>query len=161
MDYMKIDVSQGNRAAFASSEHWGRKRWTEITVWHFPNGMIGNRQWIVEVKALSKVPGEITKTRRLGSSSLERALRLVDETDMGLVVRETALEYAQEHGIPVRGPQQVPDDTEGAIAWLYGDLNPGLVEPINSHDLLQFLLPFVDRSAFQDWIRRERSKANG
>jgi hypothetical protein len=173
MDPHNIDTSQGKMIAHASTKRWGRARWTEISVWHFADGIIGGKAWLAEVKACSTVREERTKTTRLASASLERALKIIDESDTGIAVRETAFEYAEDQGILPRTPgkQVVPVDYDAAIDWLYGHvLNRGeKLQAMADLDIyeeggkllcgIDKLLPFVDRKAFQAWVARQE-KAN-
>lgn len=107
MNPMKIDVAQAAIAARGSTKHWLRARWTEITVYHLQHREMGNKVWLVEVAAHSSVAGERTKTQRLGSSSLLRALKLVGDSDLGISVREAALEYAEERQLPTSATDPV------------------------------------------------------
>ena len=117
MNPMQIDVTAGRRLAFASSEKDGRDRWTELSVYHVP---LLRRPWVAEALGCSNVPGETVKRRVLASASLERALNLFDESDLGVIVKESAREAAEEEGIPARPPQHVPASDRDALAILFG-----------------------------------------
>lgn len=175
MNPMIIETAGAVLVAEGSSKGWMRKRWTEIRCWHFPHGIQnGGKCWLVEVAALSREPGERKKTSRMASASLERALSIVDESDMGMIVRETAKEYAEDHGIPLRmpGKQLVPEGLHNGLAWLCGvpaeqldtialqdkmgigiRVGHGPLQPV-----FDALLPFVDRRAFQAAMKREKAR---
>lgn len=60
--------------------------------------------------------GERTKLRRLASTSLERALKLFEDSDFGIIVKETAREWVEQNI-----PRTAEDWTdEQALARLYG-----------------------------------------
>jgi len=99
LDPMNIDETAGRLAAIASSRDDGRERWTELRVFYMP---LARRKWLAQADGVSLVPGERLKRRRLASASLERALKLFDDSDLGIAVKEGAMEYAEENGLPVR-----------------------------------------------------------
>jgi hypothetical protein len=179
-DPSKIDLTNARRVAYASSEADGRGRWTELSVWHHPQGAFGGKCWISQIDACSSREGERTKTRRLASASLARALEPIEDSDLGLAVKAAALEYAEDNGLPLRKPgrQVVPDGEREALAWLFGidaaDLSLraagkalGKGESTMRQALasgrevmvpLRSLLPFVDRQAFQAAVEREADR---
>lgn len=112
-----VDLSGGERIAFASSEGDGRERWTELAVYHFDQPPTHRRNWMAVSIGRSVVAGERDKERRLLVGSLERALKLFDEgTELGVIVCEEAREweYDREHGhFQTRFPS--PDVMLGAI----------------------------------------------
>jgi len=178
---MQLDLTNARRVAATSSEHDGRGRWTELAVYHFADGMLGGKVWVAEIRACSAREGERTKTRRLHSASLERALGLFDDSDLGRAVSEAAREYAEDEGIAGRRPgrQVIPDDDRAALAWLFGLDSPdalslravgkalGKGESTMRQALaggrevmipLRALLPFVDRIAFQKAMEKDNAR---
>jgi hypothetical protein len=177
---MNLNLTNARRVAAASSEHDGRGRWTELAVYHFADGMLGGKVWVSEIKACSAREGERTKTRRLHSASLERALGLFDDSDLGRAVSEAAREYAEDEGIAGRRPgrQVIPDTDRDALAWLYGvpDYDVSIREAARALGAneatmraaimanrpikisLSALLPFVDRIAFQKAMEKDNAR---
>lgn len=95
-----VDLSKGERIAFASSEADGRDRWTELAVYYFADPPTPKRHWLSQSVGRSVVPGERDKERRLLVGSLERALKLFDEgTDLGVIVCEQAREWWEERNL--------------------------------------------------------------
>src|SRR3546814_16210357 len=86
-DPMSIDLEATGTAciAFATSEHNGSARWTELSVYRLPDG-----KFLSQVQGKSSISGERTKTQRLASTSLERVLKLFADSDIGVVAAETA-----------------------------------------------------------------------
>jgi hypothetical protein len=181
MDPMNIDTSLAIVVAEAASAARGG-RWTVLRVLYLGDTGPGGRAWLAEVEARSNLGNERTKTRRMNSASLERALELIDDSDMGIAVKAAAREYCEDHGLPIRKPgrQQVPTDPKAALAWLYGlavgetlSLNAAAADLGTNESTMRAaiaagreikvpllaLLPFVDRIAWQDFIAREREKA--
>lgn len=179
-DPSKIDLTDAHCVVFATSEPDRRSRWTEISVWHHPQGAFGGKCWISEIAACSAVEGERTKVRRLASASLERALSPIEDSDLGIGVKEAAREYAEDHGLPLRKPgrQVVPEGEREALAWLFG-VEPGELslnaaakalgkgESTMRQALaggrevmvpLRALLPFIDREAFRAAVERETAR---
>lgn len=179
-DPTKIDLTDARRVAFASSETDGRGRWTVLAIYHHPQGAFGGKCWVSEIGAYSNRPGERTKIRRMASASLERALSPIEDSDLGIAVKEAAREYAEDHGLPVRKPgrQVVPEGEREALAWLFGcepgdlSLNAaakalGKGESTMRQALaggrevmvpIRALLPFIDREAFRAAVERETAR---
>lgn len=111
-DPMTICLDGADCIARASSEGDGRQRWTCLSVYMLPD-----RRYLAQSQGMSLVPGERTKTRRLASTSLERALKLFDDSDLGVAVSETAREWAESRA---EGAPGVWTDRE-ALARLYGE----------------------------------------
>lgn len=166
MDPMNIDETAGYLAAIASSREDGRERFTELRVYYIA---LARRKWLAQADGCSMVPGEGLKRRRLASASLERALKLFDDSDLGIAVKESAREYAEEHGAPAFAGEGAPADDRAALAALFG-VQPGDVSINgaakafglgesslrmalkNGTDVrvpLRSLFPFIDRAAFQ------------
>src|SRR3546814_4257039 len=91
---MAIDLEATGTAciAFATSEHNGSARWTELSVYRLPDG-----KFLSQVQGKSSISGERTKTQRLASTSLERVLKLFADSDNGVVAAATARERSAEH----------------------------------------------------------------
>src|SRR3546814_14386502 len=91
---MSIDLEATGTAciAFATGEHNGSARWTELSVYRLPDG-----KFLSQVQGKSSISGERTKTQRLASTSLERVLKLFADSDIGVVAAETAREWAEQH----------------------------------------------------------------
>jgi hypothetical protein len=162
-----IDLTNAQLAATATSEGDGRERFTVLNVWYVPDH---SRPWVAEALGVSTLPGEVTKTRRLASASLERAMRLLDDSDLGVIVKEGAREWAQEHGAPVlpRGGLSAACDRE-ALALLFGvgieavsisaaavafnmgesTLRMSMKDGRDIRVPLRRLLPYLDRAAFR------------
>lgn len=165
------DTANATIVATGTTKGWMRSRWTEITVYHFGDFAPGGKRWMSEVKGMSNVEGERTKTTRLGSSHLERCLKLIDDSGIGIAVKEQAREWAEENGHVGTKPggQVIPDGERDALAWLMGvhadDLSVnaaaaalGVGESKVRMALredrmvtvpLRYLLPFIDRDAFR------------
>src|SRR3546814_11929943 len=79
---MAIDLEATGTAciAFATSEHNGSARWTELSVYRLPDG-----KFLSQVQGKSSISGARTKTQRLASTSLERVLKLFADSDIGVV----------------------------------------------------------------------------
>lgn len=174
----------GQLIAFESTaQAFGRARWTELAVWYLHNPGPGGKRWLARASGYSTREGERNRHTALCAGTLERALKVVDEsTDIGVVVAETAREWSEDNAVTIAngksGPVTFADDA-AALAWLYG-------EPDEGHDgfarmlsrdtgagestirmalaagrdvkvPLRAFLPFLDRAAF----RRARETARG
>lgn len=166
MNPMNIDLSGARLAVVASNEGDGRERWTELRVYHHP---LLTRAWIAEVVRISTVEGERETRRVMASASLERALRLFDDSDIGIIAKETAREFADEECLPTCPPQMAPMDDREALALLFGvepgdlsvnaaaaafgigesSLRMALKEGRDIRVPLAAVLPYIDRAAFQ------------
>ena len=166
MNVMNLDLSDAAIAAFVSSEGDGRSRWTELRVLFNPTM---GKPWIAEARGCSSHEGERDKVRRLASANLERALSLFDDTDLGVIVKANAREWAEDRGAPQAPPRFTPNDDREALAILMGctvdELSASAVGQAlgigessvrmalrDGRDLripLRSLFPFVDRAAFQ------------
>lgn len=111
-DPMKLDLSAAECIATASTEGDGRDRWTVLSMFVLPAG--APKRFVAQSEAMSCIPGEVTKTRRLAAGTIARALKLFDETDLGIVVRETALEWEEDQQKIVAITDQM------ALEQLYG-----------------------------------------
>lgn len=165
MDVMKIDLSEAGIAAFASTEDDGRDRWTELSVWYLPGHA---KCWIAQAEGCTAVEGERTKRRRLASARLERALTLFDDSDIGVIAKAMAREYAEDRQIPVAPRDFWPVDDRLMLARLLGvqpddlsinaagkalgigesKIRMALKDGRDIHVPLRNLLPFLDRAAF-------------
>lgn len=123
-DLNSIDTTGAIRIAHATSKGDGRARWSELSVFYFPHppADLRGKRWLAETRGCSTVPGEREKVRRMTGGTLDRALKLIDESDLGLIVIEAAKDWAEEAGIPVDRPVEppVPDNDIEALRWLYG-----------------------------------------
>lgn len=81
----------------ASSQEEGRPRWTELKVWYLRTPPQKGRPWLSEVYGMSTVPGERPRVQRLNVGSLERALKLFADSDIGVIASEEAREWHEEH----------------------------------------------------------------
>jgi hypothetical protein len=81
--------------ASVSSHEPGRDRWTELKVWYCRTPPSKGRPWLAESIGRSVVPGETDRIRRLNVGSLERALKLFTDSDLGVIVSELAREWAE------------------------------------------------------------------
>lgn len=91
------------RIASATSKGIGAVRWTEIHVYHVPAEFAETmgapmRRFVAEVIGRSTMQGERTRTRRVGTGTLERALNWIDDTDLGAAVKVMATEWEIEQG---------------------------------------------------------------
>jgi hypothetical protein len=167
LDAMQIDETAGYLAALASSRDDGRDRWSELRVYYLPRE---RRCWLAQSEGHSIVPGETTKRRRIASSSLDRALKLFDDSDLGVCVKESAFEYACEHQLPRFPREGAPADDRKALAALFGVKEGEMVSwkaaaaalgmgesslrmaVKNGTDVrvpLRSIFPYLDRAAFQ------------
>lgn len=112
-DPMTLDLTDAQLVARASTEHDGRPRWTVLSVYRLGD------LFIAQSEGMSSIPGERTKTRRIASVKLERALKLFEESDLGLAVAETAREWEETRNDPPRKPWKVYNDAT-ALEELYG-----------------------------------------
>lgn len=162
MNPFSIKTDDAAVAAFVSSEPAGGDRWTELTVFHWGDGR--KRPWMAEARGRSIREGERDRVSRLPAGTLERALKIFDDTDMGIAVKEMAREFSE--GLPVRG---IPTDEREALAWLFGipvdqlklyaagkaldtgesTMRQALTAGREVRVPLRVLLPFINRAAFQ------------
>lgn len=164
-----VDVSRGERISFASSAGPDRERWTELEVYHFEQAPAPKRHWMSVRRGCSSVPGERTRESRLLVGSLERALKLFDEsTELGVIAAEQARDWAEQAGAGDGDRPALASDVD-ALAWLYGvpvdrlpsvnsmaaDLGLGestlrmaLKNGSGAKVPLVAIAPFVDRDAF-------------
>lgn len=84
----------------ASSEYPDRPRWTELKVWFLHNPPQHGRPWLSEVYGCSRVAGETARIQRLNVGSLDRALKLFADSDIGVVASEEARDWEEQN---VRG----------------------------------------------------------
>lgn len=82
----------------ASSEDPDRPRWTELKVWFLHNPPQRGRPWLSEVYGMSRVAGETPRIQRLNVGSLERALKLFADSDIGVVASEEARDWEEQRG---------------------------------------------------------------
>lgn len=166
MNVMNYDLSHAERVAFASSEGDGRERFTELAVYYNPHM---GRPWIAEARGCSKVPGEVPKVRRLASANLDKALRLFDDSDLGIIAKEEARETAEERGWPQMAENNRVSSDRDRLAFLMGvssadlsinataaalgvgesSLRMALKDGRELRIPLSTLFPFIDRAAFQ------------
>lgn len=97
-----IDLTQAIRIGFASSIAEGRPRWTEIAVWFLTDPQMWRRPWLAEVIGRSSVPGERDKRQVLSAGSLERAIKLFDDSDLARFVVIQAQQWRDENPHRVR-----------------------------------------------------------
>lgn len=90
-DPMTLDLTNAECIAYASTESDGRPRWSVLSVF-----VLGDK-FVAQSEGMTSIEGERTKTRRIASLHLERALKLFDESDLGVAVSETAREWAESH----------------------------------------------------------------
>lgn len=98
MEPNDIDLVQAKaeRVAFATSQEPGRTNWTELAVYYLHQPPHTKRRWLSESIGRTVVEGQRDRVRRLNVGSLERALKLFTDTDMGVVVSEQARDWAEE-----------------------------------------------------------------
>lgn len=166
MDVMNMNLDRAERAAFVSTEPDGRARWTELAVFF----CLGEaKPWIAEARGCSRVAGERTKIRRLASANLEKALGLFDDSDLGIIAKTNAREWAEDQGVPQSPPRFTPKDDREALAILMGcatnevsasaagkalgigesSVRMALKDGRDLRIPLRSLFPFIDRAAFQ------------
>lgn len=122
---------------------------------------------MAEARGLSNREGERDRVSRLPAGTLERALKIIDDTDMGVAVKEMAREWMERFTPPVRGAD-IPTDEREALAWLFmvapdalsinaaGDalgvgestMRAALSTGRPVKVALRSLLPFINRDAF-------------
>jgi hypothetical protein len=174
-----LDMTKAIRVAHGSTRH-NRPRWTEIAIYYFLEPPLGGKRWLAEIKGVSTVPGEMDRRQTLRAGTLERALKIVDESgDVGRAVAETAREWAEDNRLLIEAGAGKPFSAktdEEALAWLYGEAGAlsgrnslparlardlGIGESTvrmqikNGTDVkvpLRSILPFVDREAFRRFI---------
>lgn len=108
-DPMDLNLAEAECVSVASSGSDGRPRWTVLSVWRFAD------LWLAQIEALSRVKGERTKTRRLASVKLERALSFFDDSDLGRSVCAAAREWDD-----ARQPSVKTWTDQEAVIALYG-----------------------------------------
>lgn len=158
---MAIKTDDAQVVAFVSSEPHGGDRWTELRVFHWNDGR--RRPWMAEARGVSTREGERHKIARLTGGTLDRVLKLFDDTDMGFAVKEMAIEA--EPGVQ---PAPVPTEGRAALAYLFGidpddlslraagrvlgsthsKLRAAIVDGREINIPLSAILPFIDRVAF-------------
>lgn len=119
MDVMKVDLAGAEVIGFASSEGDGADRWTEIRVYYQPDGW---PRFCAETIGRSRIPGEVSRTRRMPGGTLERALKLVDEgTSLGLLAANEARDWRERNLAPdIRAGQRFEGKTvTEALCWLF------------------------------------------
>jgi hypothetical protein len=95
-----LAAAKAERIAFASTKDDGRDRWTELAVYYLHQPPVRGRQWLSEALGCSIVQGERTRMRRLYLSSLDRALKLFEDSDIGVIVTEEARDWAEHNRSP-------------------------------------------------------------
>lgn len=132
-DPMRLDLAGGETVAMVSTRREGAPRWSELEVWFLPD--VSGRCFVAESRGCSSIPGEVTKRQRIYVGTLDRALRMFDESDAGENVRLMAEDWLERNpgrvaealkalrrfrGAP--GGAQGYDGAgglSGALAWLY------------------------------------------
>lgn len=110
-----IPLDQATRIGFASSEGDGFTRWTELAVYYLNIPEFGQKQWLAEAKGVSTEEGERTKRRLLQAGTLDRALKLFEDSDLGRIASEQAREWNDER-------------TEAAVkAAVWDAINNGII----------------------------------
>lgn len=97
VDPHKIDLeaARAERIAFASTGDDGKERHTDLAVYYLHQPPSSGRRWLSEAIGQSNVPGERPRMRRLNVGSLERALKLFEDSDIGVMVCEQARDWAE------------------------------------------------------------------
>lgn len=160
--------------AYATTDDGARDFWTELAVWYLHAPKPGSRPWFVRVSGMTRVEGKLPRHAGLASGTLERALKMIDQTsEVGILVAETAREWAEENRVTIENGRGQPvqfDSDDAALAWLYGkpEGDRGLVSSL-ARDTgtgestirmqlkrdrpvmvpLRALLPFIDRNAWR------------
>lgn len=92
-----IKLDNAIKIGFASSERDGYTRWVELSAYFLNDPKFRKKQWICEVKARSVEPGEVDRRRVLRAGTLDRALKLIDDTELGRIVHEEAREWQEDN----------------------------------------------------------------
>jgi hypothetical protein len=185
---IRPDKSQAILVAQGSTRQGDRPRWTEISVYYFPVPPIGGKRWMTETLGMTEVQGETTRRQMLRAGTLDRALKLIDESgDVGRIVAETAREWAEDNRLLIQAGEHKPFaemTEEEALRWLYGQPDPGCrgFAQMLAKDMgvgestirmqlaggkavrvpLRAILPFVDREAFRRHRERQaEGQSNG
>lgn len=177
MIYADLQRHGAQRIAFASSETERSARWTELEVHYLHNPGPGGKRWAGVVKGCTAIEGERDKCVIMHAGTLERALKPIDDSAIGIVVCETAREWLEDNRVMVeneRGGVFMPATDREALEWLYGDIAEGDTFPrLVERDLgakkstvrmqlgdgrdvmvpLRALIPFIDRNAFRAAIK--------
>lgn len=173
MSTPEIDMSKATRVAYADTTHLGRDRWSELSVYYLPEAVDGGKRWVALSVGMSKRPGEKPITDKLVTFGLDQALKLFDDSPIGVKVKAEARDWEQHHfggddvaGHPIARQAAKFDGSsdEEALAYLFGDKLPrsrqaaalGLNESTLRQQLggkgvrvaLLSVLPFIDREAF-------------
>lgn len=90
-----LKAARAERIAFATSAEPGRARWTELAVYYLHEPPRSGRRWLSESIGRSTLSGETDRMRRLNVGSLDRALNLFTDSDMGVVVSEQARDWEE------------------------------------------------------------------
>jgi hypothetical protein len=171
----EIAAEGGELIAFASSHACWRTNWTDIEVYYLHRPKMGSRPWLARVIGCSSIPGQKPLPSAIAAGTLERALKIVQQTgQIGVIAVETARQWADENRVTIengRGkPVEFATDQE-ALEWLYGQPDAGLrgYEKMLARDTgagestirmqmkgarpvmvpLRSLLPFIDRAAWR------------
>src|SRR3546814_15888825 len=96
-DPMSIDHEAPGTAciAFATSEHNGSARWTELSVYRLPDG-----KFLSQVPGKSSIPAERPKTQRRASTSWERGVKIFTDSATRVVRAVTTREGADQPELP-------------------------------------------------------------
>lgn len=122
MDPMQIDLSRALRIGFSSSIADGRSRWTEIAIWYLTDAKHWRRPWVSEVIGRSTVEGERDKRSVVAVGSLERAVKLFDDSDLARVAILQAEQWREENADRLRRrptEDALPTTDAEMLAWLY------------------------------------------
>lgn len=129
MDTINMDTAK--RIAFADTSHLGRPRWSELAVYFLPE-MPEGKAWLAVSTGMSSRAGEVPLVDKLHTYSLDRALELFDDSQVGSIVKAQARDWAEaqvsetmrfaSEGNPQTSANAFTGTTDSeAIGWLFGD----------------------------------------
>jgi hypothetical protein len=177
LNYADLPKHEAERIAFATSQTYLSHRWTELEVHYLHNPGPGGKRWVAVVKGVTTYERETNKLTMLNAGTLERALKIISDTDIGIAVCEAAREWAEWNAVTIengKGRPFRPATDREALEWLYGDIAEGDTFPrLVERDLgakkstvrmqlgdgrdvmvpLRALIPFIDRNAFRAAIK--------
>lgn len=179
---IRYGSEQAIRIAFATSEPGTNGgfvsadvhpcRWTELEVYYDPAPEIPRKPWISVSRGHSTHPGETLKEEINQVGTLERALKLFGDSQLGRSVTNQAEDWAETEWVE-HAPGFINfGSDEAAMRWLYGDeLDQAKAQTLLARDFgagestvrmalasdrpikvpFAQVARFIDRKAFRRW----------
>lgn len=132
----------------ASSEEAGKPRWTELKAWYLHNPPQRGRPWLTEVYGMSRIAGETPRIQRLNVGSLERALKLFADSDIGVVASEQARDWEEQR--PVITAETFDDPSFNAFS-----MARPVFEKMRDHPSVREIMDLDNDPAALEWLYGE------